>query len=77
MSQKPRRVQISGEWYDASESMSGLELFKYGSPNIYKTNEPFAHISDLYYVYNSSGSKIGEFDINNRTCSGSVTDFEV
>jgi len=73
---KPRRVQINGEWYDVSEWMSGLQLSKFGSPNIYKASEPFAHITGLYHVYNSSGSKIGEFSLDNRTCSGCVTDFD-
>jgi len=73
---KPRRVKIKDQWYDVSEWLGSLELHVYASPIYYKANEPFAHISNFYYVYDSNGNKVGEFHIDNRTCSGYVTDFE-
>ena len=74
---KPKRVKIDGQWYDASEWMGSLELRSFGSPTKYKASEPYVHISNLYFVYDSNGSKIGEFSIDNRSYSGRVTDFEV
>jgi len=72
----PRRIKIHDQWYDTSEWAGSLELHAYGSPIRYKASEPYAHVSNLYYVYDSDGSKVGEFDINNNTYSGCVTDFE-
>jgi len=74
---KPRRVKINGDWYEANEWMSKLEFFKYGSPAKYTAQEPFVHMSNFYYVYDSSGNKIGEFNTDNRTYSGCVNGFEM
>jgi hypothetical protein len=76
MSRVPKRVKIGSEWYDVNSGIGRLELIKYGSPISYSIQEPFAHITNLYYVYNSSGSQVGEFHIDNRTYSGCVSDFE-
>jgi len=73
---KPRRVKIGSEWYDVNSGICRIELIKYGSPASYYIEEPFAHMSNFYYVYTSSGSKVGEFNIDNRTYSGCVSDFE-
>jgi hypothetical protein len=75
---KPKRVKIKGQWYDTGEGLDGsLEFRAYGSPIYYKAREPFVHISNFYHLYDSSGNKVGEFDIDNRTCSGYVTDVEI
>jgi len=47
------------------------------SPIKYTAKEPYIHINNFYFVYDNNGSKVGEFDIANRTTSGSVTDFEM
>jgi len=73
----PRRIKINDQWYDTSEWAASLELHAYGSPIIYKASEPYAHVSNLYYVYDSNGSKVGELNTENNTYSGCVTDFEV
>jgi len=46
---------------------------------VYTADEPFAHITNLYYVYNTSGSKVGEFHTVNGRISfqGVVEDIEV
>jgi hypothetical protein len=75
---KPKRVQVSGKWYDVREGWAGkLELSEYMSPLKYTANEPYAHISNLYFVYDTGGSKVGEFNTENRSYSGSVTGFEM
>jgi hypothetical protein len=77
MKKIPRRVKISGQWYDVSEGWSGkLELRAFDS-NSYTAETPFAHITNLYYVYDSGGSKVGELDTDNGTYSGCVSGFEV
>jgi len=42
----------------------------------FTADEPFTHINNLYYVYNSSGSKVGEIYTKNRSCSGDVSNYE-
>jgi hypothetical protein len=73
----PRRVQINGEWREVRPGMfSGFDLFAYGSPITYTASEPFAHITGLYYVYDSNRNKVGEFNTQHRTYSGCVTDLD-
>jgi hypothetical protein len=45
----------------------------------YTANEPYTHITNLYHVYNASGSKVGEFHTVNGRISfqGVVEDIEV
>ena len=74
----PRRVEISGKWYDVREGWAQkLELYEYMKSPEYTADEPYAHITNLFFVYNSSGNKVGEFHTDNRTCSGSVNSFEL
>jgi hypothetical protein len=41
----------------------------------YTADEPFAHITNLYHVYNTSGSKVGEFHtVNGRMSFQGVVD---
>ena len=73
----PRRVQIGGVWFDVREGWAGkLELFKYMKSPQYTADEPFAHITNLFYVYDTYGSKVGEFHTDNHTCSGLVNAFQ-
>ena len=75
---KPRRVKVDGNWCDVSSGWSGsLELRAWMSPTSYTARIAFAHINNLYYVYDSSGSHIGEFNTEQRTYSGRVTGVEV
>jgi hypothetical protein len=76
----PRRVKINEHWYDVREGWNGtLELSK--SMNIswsveYTAREPYMNCTNLFHVYNTSGSQVGEFHTGNRTYSGCVRDFE-
>ena len=74
----PKRVEIYGKWYDVREGWAGkLELFEYMKSPEYTANEPFMHINNHFHVYNTSGSKVGEFHTDNRSYSGCVTNFEM
>ena len=75
----PRRVRINNVWYDIRSGWAGkLELYEYMKSPAYTANEPFAHIDNLYHVYNTSGSKVGEFHTVNGRMSyqGVVEDVE-
>jgi len=74
----PKRVEIRNKWYDIREGWAGkLELHEYMKHSEYTANEPYAHITNLFFVYDSSGSKVGEFHTENKTYSGVVTSFEM
>ena len=74
----PRRVRINNKWYDVREGWAGkLELHEYMKHPEYAANEPFVHINNFFHVFDSSGSKVGEIDINNRCYAGVVQEFEV
>jgi len=74
----PRRVEINRKWYDVREGWAGkLELHEYMKHPEYTANEPYMHINNLFFVYDSGGSKVGEIHTDNRTYSGVVTAFEV
>jgi len=74
----PKRVEINGKWYDVKEGWAGkLELFEYMKHPEYIADEPYAHINNLFFVYNNNGSKVGEFHTENRSCSGNVNSFEI
>ena len=74
----PKRVQVSGTWYDVKEGWAGkLELCEYMKQPKYTANQPFMHITNLFHVYDTSGSKVGEFHTDNRTYSGSVNNLEM
>jgi len=73
----PKRVQVDGKWYDVSEGWAGtLNLCEWNTPK-YTAREPYAHITNLYFVYDTDGNKVGDFNLENVTCSGSVNDFEM
>jgi len=74
----PRRVEIKNKWYDVREGWAGkLELHEYMKSPEYTANEPYAHITNLFFVYDSGGSKVGEIHTDNRSYSGVVTNFEL
>ena len=78
MSKIPKRVEVSGKWYDVREGWAGkLELLEYMKSPEYTANEPYNHINNLFYVYDTYGSKVGEFSTDNRSCSGCVNGFEM
>jgi hypothetical protein len=77
MSAMLKRVKINGEWYDATVgTFGGFDLYKFGSPAKFTVQEPYAHVSNLFWVYDANKNKVGEFDIQNKTCSGYVDDVE-
>ena len=74
----PRRVEIKGIWYDVREGWAGkLGLYEYMKSPEYTADEPYAHINNLFFVYNNSGSKVGELHTENNSYSGVVTGFEM
>ena len=74
----PRRAQISGKWYDVREGWAKkLELYEYMKAPEYTADEPYAHINNLFHVYNINGVKVGEFSTEDRTYSGVVNNFEM
>jgi len=74
----PRRVEIRNKWYDVREGWAGkLELYEYMKHPEYTANEPYMHINNLFFVYDSNGGKVGEFHTDNRTYSGIVTNFDL
>jgi len=74
----PKRVQVNNKWYDVREGWAQkLELYEHITAPEYTADEPYAHINNLFFVYASGGNKIGEFNTDNRTCSGAVNSFEM
>ena len=76
----PRRVRINNIWHDVRSGWAGkLELHEYMKSPAYTADEPFAHITNLFYVYDTSGSKVGEFHTDNGRISfkGVVDDIEL
>ena len=74
----PKRVEVNGTWFDVREGWaSKLELHEYMKSPQYTANEPYAHITNLFYVYTTNGNKVGEFHTDNGSCSGSVNRFEM
>jgi len=74
----PRRIRLNNEWYEVHEGMwSSLNLKKWMGPIEYTLKEPFAHISNLYYIYDLYDNKIGELDMNNNTYSACITEIEI
>jgi hypothetical protein len=74
----PRRVEINNKWYDVREGWAGkLELCEYMKSPEYTANEPYVHITNLFFVYDSGGNKVGELHTDNRNYSGIVTGFEM
>jgi hypothetical protein len=80
----PTRVKIDGKWYNAREgwgSTTGmLELCDSGKISQiteFTAKEPYGHMNDFYFVFDTDGNKVGEIDINNKSCSGRVGDFEI
>jgi hypothetical protein len=79
-----KRVKVDGKWYNAREgwgSTTGmLELSDSGKitqTTEFIVKEPYIHMNNFYYVHDTAGNKVGEIDINNRGCSGRVSDYEV
>ena len=77
---EPRRVRIRNVWYDVRSGWAGkLELYEYMKAPAYTADTPFAHITNLFHVYDSGGSKVGEFHTDNGRISfqGVVEDIEL
>jgi hypothetical protein len=75
-----KRVKIDDLWYDASEGWAGTFNLRWGSGSDirkFTAKEPYVHMSDFYHVYDENGSQVGEIDINNKSCSGRVSSFEI
>ena len=78
MRRVPKRVEINNIWYGVREGWAGkLEFFEYMKYPQYTAQEPYMHINNLFFVYDTNDSKVGEIDTNNSTYSGCVTDFEM
>jgi len=74
----PKRVQINGIWYDVKEGWAGkLELCEYMKAPQYIAEEPYAHVTNLFYVKDVNGNKVGEFNTNLMDWSGSVNSIEM
>ena len=66
----PRRVRINNIWYDVRSGWAGkLELYEYMKAPAYTADEPYAHITNLYFVYDAGGRKVGEFHTTNGRIS--------
>ena len=79
MKKPPKRVRIRGNWYDIRSGWAGkLELYRYMEATAYTADEPYAHIDNLFFVYDTSGKKVGEFHtVNGRmSYTGDVEDVE-
>jgi len=75
---KPKRVEINGRWYNVSDGWAGaLDMSEFMSPISYTAKAPYVHLMNLYFVYDSNGNKIGEFDVEHRSHSGCVTGLEM
>ena len=74
----PRRVQIQNKWYDVREGWAGkLELYEYMKSPEFTADEPYVHINNLFFVYDTGENKVGEFHTDNRTYSGVIMGFEL
>jgi len=74
----PRKIKIDDKWYDVSSGWSGtLNMSTFNGPLEYTASEPYAHMSNFYFVYNTNGSQVGGFDANNGSTSGSVSSIEM
>jgi len=72
----PKRVQINGIWYTVRKPFNTWELYAGADYPQYTMNEPYIHIRDFYWIYNSNGTQVGEIHTVNRTYSGCVQAFE-
>jgi len=78
MNRIPKRVQVDWRWHEVRAGWAGkLELYEHSHTPNFTAEQPYVHISSLYFVYNSNGSKVGEFHIDNNTCSGNINSFEM
>jgi len=72
----PKRVRISDQWYNVTKPFSTWELYAGADYPKYTMKEPYMHMNDFYWIYNSSGTQVGEIHTANRTYSGCVQAFE-
>jgi len=73
----PRRVKINDKWYDVREGWAGtLELSDGVYPPKYTAKEPYMHMNNFYFVHDGNNNKVGEIDMNHKSCSGGVTGLE-
>ena len=71
-------VTINGKTYYAHESLTGgYNLSTFGGPHEFTARIAYAHIDDLYFVYDSNGNKVGEFNTGYGRCSGAVTSIQM
>ena len=73
----PKRIEINGKWYLVRRGWTGkLELYEYMKNPEFTADEPYTHLRNFYNVYHSCGRKIGDIHMDNRMCSGAVSNFE-
>ena len=73
----PKRIEINGKWYDVRKGGTGkLELCEFMKTPEFTAEEPYAHMRNFYHVYHSCGRKIGDIHMDNRMCSGAVSNYE-
>ena len=73
----PKRIEINGKWYDVRKGWAGkLELYEFMKNPEFTADEPYSHKRNYYHVYHSCGKKIGDIHLDNRMCSGAVSNFE-
>ena len=73
----PKRIEINGKWYDVRVGWTGrLELYEFMKNPKFTADEPYAHMRNFYHVYHSCGRKIGDIHMDNKMCSGAVSNFE-
>ena len=78
MSRIPKRVEVSGTWFDVREGWAGkLELHEYNRNPQYTAKEPYIHMDNHFHVFDTNGNKVGEFNTSNGSCSGYVNSFEL
>jgi len=78
MARNPSRVEIKGKWFDVKEGWAGtLELSEYMKSPEYTAKEAFAHVDNLFHVFDTNGNKVGEFHTDNNTYSGIVTGIQM
>lgn len=64
----PKRLRIYKKWYDVHEGWADtLNLSEWMNSAKFTAREPYININDFYFVYDTSGIKVGEFEIPNRS----------
>lgn len=59
------------------DGLVNLNCNEYMKSPEYTADEPYVHINNLFFLYDSGGNKVGEFHTDNRTYSGIIMGFEL